>query len=170
MALIRCPECNKEISDKATVCIHCGYPLDYQDKSKSYDVIFCGFHNKYTSGKQQLILAGQLRQLLQIDLSTAAEIIKSKSYTLLKGLNEEQANWLKECLEQYDCNIYIEKSLLPYTNNKILEKMIKSNSKFICPNCGSTDILTTQRGFSMFSGFIGSNKLVKQCPSCNWSL
>ena len=27
MALIICPECNKEVSDKAKVCIHCGYPL-----------------------------------------------------------------------------------------------------------------------------------------------
>ncbi len=27
MALIKCPECNKEISDKSEVCIHCGYPL-----------------------------------------------------------------------------------------------------------------------------------------------
>lgn len=28
MALIKCPECGKEVSDRATVCIHCGYPLD----------------------------------------------------------------------------------------------------------------------------------------------
>ena len=28
MTLIRCPECNKEISDKSQVCIHCGYPLN----------------------------------------------------------------------------------------------------------------------------------------------
>lgn len=27
MALIKCPECNKEISNKATQCIYCGYPL-----------------------------------------------------------------------------------------------------------------------------------------------
>lgn len=27
MALINCPECGKEISDKSTCCIHCGYPL-----------------------------------------------------------------------------------------------------------------------------------------------
>lgn len=27
MALIKCPECNQEISDKAKVCIHCGYPI-----------------------------------------------------------------------------------------------------------------------------------------------
>ena len=27
MALIKCPECGKEISDKSNQCIHCGYPL-----------------------------------------------------------------------------------------------------------------------------------------------
>ena len=27
MALIICPECGKEISDKAPQCIHCGYPI-----------------------------------------------------------------------------------------------------------------------------------------------
>ena len=27
MALINCPECGKEISDKSEVCIHCGFPL-----------------------------------------------------------------------------------------------------------------------------------------------
>ena len=32
MALIKCPECGKEISDKANVCIHCGYPLNEQEE------------------------------------------------------------------------------------------------------------------------------------------
>lgn len=27
MALIKCPECGENVSDKATNCIHCGYPL-----------------------------------------------------------------------------------------------------------------------------------------------
>ena len=27
MALIKCPECGKEISDLAKICVHCGYPL-----------------------------------------------------------------------------------------------------------------------------------------------
>ncbi len=27
MALIPCPECQKEISDKAEFCVHCGYPM-----------------------------------------------------------------------------------------------------------------------------------------------
>lgn len=27
MALIKCPECGKEVSDRSDVCIHCGYPI-----------------------------------------------------------------------------------------------------------------------------------------------
>ena len=32
MALINCPECGREISDKAKNCIHCGYPLESNNK------------------------------------------------------------------------------------------------------------------------------------------
>lgn len=32
MALIKCPECGKEISDKSKSCIHCGYPIQQQGK------------------------------------------------------------------------------------------------------------------------------------------
>lgn len=31
MALINCPECNKEVSDKAEICPHCGYKLPKQE-------------------------------------------------------------------------------------------------------------------------------------------
>lgn len=38
MALIRCPECGKEISDKAEICVNCGYPLSSKDRiSNRYD-------------------------------------------------------------------------------------------------------------------------------------
>ena len=32
MALIKCPECGKEISDKAQNCIGCGYPISEDNK------------------------------------------------------------------------------------------------------------------------------------------
>lgn len=44
MALIKCPECEAEISDKAERCIHCGYPMDEIKKSLVID--------KNTSGKE----------------------------------------------------------------------------------------------------------------------
>lgn len=27
MALMKCPECEREISNTSKICIHCGYPL-----------------------------------------------------------------------------------------------------------------------------------------------
>lgn len=33
MALIICPDCGKEISDKSTVCIHCGCPISHIDEN-----------------------------------------------------------------------------------------------------------------------------------------
>ena len=35
MALIKCPECNGKLSDKATACIHCGFPIE--DYDPEYD-------------------------------------------------------------------------------------------------------------------------------------
>lgn len=32
--LIKCPECEREISDKARTCIHCGYPLRLINQQK----------------------------------------------------------------------------------------------------------------------------------------
>ena len=37
MALIKCPECGKEISDKTTACPNCGMPLRREDRG-TYDV------------------------------------------------------------------------------------------------------------------------------------
>lgn len=34
MALIKCPECGKEISDKAKACPNCGFCTEYEKESK----------------------------------------------------------------------------------------------------------------------------------------
>lgn len=33
MALITCPECGGKISDKCNACIHCGYPINYENSN-----------------------------------------------------------------------------------------------------------------------------------------
>lgn len=38
--LIKCPECNKEVSDKASNCPHCGSPLKRKDKNDLKEVDF----------------------------------------------------------------------------------------------------------------------------------
>lgn len=39
MALIECPECGQEISDKAKKCIHCGYELQAEKNKKRFFLI-----------------------------------------------------------------------------------------------------------------------------------
>ena len=34
MALIKCPECGREVSDRTTTCIHCGFPFDEEVDKK----------------------------------------------------------------------------------------------------------------------------------------
>lgn len=46
MALINCPECGKEISDKAVACPHCGCPINAQSKQEvavedNEEYVFC---------------------------------------------------------------------------------------------------------------------------------
>ena len=37
MALIICPECGQEISDKSAHCIYCGYPLNEKNDTQNDD-------------------------------------------------------------------------------------------------------------------------------------
>ena len=45
MALIKCPECGKEISDKASACVSCGFPIQTYAPPKRVCGL-CGFKNE----------------------------------------------------------------------------------------------------------------------------
>ena len=34
MGLVRCPDCNRDVSDAATACIHCGSPLATHNENR----------------------------------------------------------------------------------------------------------------------------------------
>ena len=38
-----------------------------------------------------------------------------------------------------------------------------------CPTCGSTNITAGQRGYSFWTGFLGSNKTVNRCSNCGYT-
>ena len=60
MALIKCSECGKEISDKATHCIHCGCPIQKEEKKyclecgkelsgNNPECKYCGYKNSFAT-------------------------------------------------------------------------------------------------------------------------
>lgn len=54
MALINCPECNKEISDKAQSCPHCGCPINLNSK---YSIHIVGYRDTDTAVSAGLLVA-----------------------------------------------------------------------------------------------------------------
>ena len=109
MALIRCPECGKEISDKASACIHCGYPLvnDRQEKSNMTQTQSAG--NSASSENETTIELG---------------------FTLF-SVNESSVNLeCKNCSKVYKFN----KTIFSETTKN---ECVPSGT-IRCPNCGNT--------------------------------
>lgn len=92
MALIKCPECGKEISDKAQKCIHCGYPLkseqldinitsdeDVKKASKSENNSECSEVKEKKRNKKKIIIPIMVVVLLLICISGIFIITKNKN-------------------------------------------------------------------------------------------
>ncbi len=123
MALIQCPECGKEISDKAGKCPHCGYPIEETEnnveketgKQEILDV------NKETPKKKKSL---NKKVIITISAIIGAAVIgvgvymvataDSRTYNQAKQLYEE-ANY-KEAVEKF-------RKIEDYKNSKeLIEK------------------------------------------------
>ena len=146
MALIICPECGGTVSDKASVCVHCGYPLhdgstaqatrtDSNTQSQHYctacgvalphGVRFCTSCGAPvgTPGPSAVSQPVQTRQAPAQPLAPAPPAPKQKESEVLK-----------------------------------------------CPKCGSTLVTTGERGYSIIWGFMGAGSTVNRCGKCGFKL
>lgn len=93
MALIKCPECGKEISDKSDKCIHCGFPLrstpiiQENINGKYYDVTFLRDTNIPFVRKVNMV-----RELTGCDLFLAKEIAHKYHITQESSTEKEEDN------------------------------------------------------------------------------
>lgn len=78
MALIKCPECGKEISDKSDKCIHCGFPLrttpiiQENINGQYYDVNF--LTDKSITQPEKIMMLRKLTNY-EIDLMDAKKLV-----------------------------------------------------------------------------------------------
>lgn len=93
MALIKCPECGKEISDKASSCPSCGYPINNIKVETEQDRVNIRGKNK---GKNFLIFGSMLflvSMVFGIGTSNAELALRAKKLT--RGLYGSEAfEWL----------------------------------------------------------------------------
>lgn len=172
MALIKCPECGKEISDKSKQCIHCGYPLiDSSPNSKLVPP-----NNKLygVRGIKYGWIIGKPRQFLNHIQSNNRIITGIKDIDVFAtGITEDRAKLLVDFLIKYGANGEIfEDTQSKEINQKIMiliDNSLNEKVSLKCPRCGSDQIVTGQRGFSLMTGFIGANKTINRCAKCGHS-
>lgn len=187
MALINCPECNKEISDKAKVCIHCGYPiaeyLQSNNNAKESEYKQIRLTNFYDNKVKAIAL---VREITGLGLKEAKDLTETYKPVIITGLNIEDAKKVRVMFGNKDIeviieddNISTERTILKTLNNNMTQAQnFKQPSKTLnipdphlpkCPMCGSTNIQKIS-DFSRASSILGfgilSKKIGKQWQ-CN---
>ena len=155
MSLILCPECNKEVSDKAEVCVHCGYPLRNTVciiNGNKYDLSFV-----FTTVNADLEIDKILKE---------GYIIKA---TKQNGYNVGSLNAGALLDQILKTGIIPESFELPYP-----EYVEYLNSAITCPTCKSTNVSKIGAGERAASvGLLGifSQKINKtfKCNNCGYT-
>lgn len=163
MALICCPECGKTISDKAPACIHCGFPM--QEDSK-------GTQN---SNNTHCLINGKEYDLTEV-LSNIIDGEYPKAKEKLDELNiglapSDEIRLKKYLVDTKQVPPKFNSGDMVYENTVVSQedlKKIHANSPVRCPKCKSTSIATTNRGYSLVWGFIGSGKPMNVCQKCGY--
>lgn len=187
MALIKCPECGKEISDKATQCIYCGYPLsnklqessihqdEYDTVSDTPVICYIFGHRCDLTHAYQLWMARKYSAtyyaLRMVDDKSIRHDRRIINY-LLCYLDEHESFPKMVTQMTLDSSPYPDNAnfighLSEWQDNPKLREAYHKGI-VICPKCGSESIATTTRGFSLISGFIGSGSPRNVCQRCGY--
>lgn len=170
--LIICPECGKEISDKAKACIHCGYPISSSDFYQ-VSLTLCG------DNKVKVIKL--IRQVMRLGLKEAADIANMLPQVVSDGLTYDDAKYIENLFIQLGATVMITQ------DNKLIDKNdIKTQISEIdqytnpsendlkphCPYCNSIDLKKIS-GFSKVGnvalfGIFAASKVGKNyhCNNC----
>ena len=158
-----CPKCGKEVVDGASCCVYCGFLLLYAKRytetianngSATYDVILVNV------GKEIITITTYIMQESGVDRLTALTMQKILPCTIKHGIEISKAYDIKKRFESKGATILIENSSQRITIDNY------DPNKLYCPRCGSEIVAVGQRGFNMWTGFLGSNKTVNRCGKC----
>lgn len=194
MALMRCPACDGEILDKASVCSHCGYPLDQagvkeslgngspqsenaqsERPEKLYKVIL---EQVTKDGKYETI--GIIRDASGCGLADSKKMAETLPQTIALGLTYEDAQELKKRFEALGGSASIKEDSSSHSANDVVAQMVadekslqSKKAAFLagrpkCPACQSVNIakISTPKA-GIFSGLLSlANGSVGKTMEC----
>lgn len=165
MALIKCPECGKEVSDKSISCINCGFPLN-TNTSNVYTQNVCiidGIQYDFSDLLQEV-------ESFYCTHSTPTLVEKSKlGLSLNKKIRE--ITGINDVAGATLASKIISLRAIPksFTSTQHPDPISFDKSKIVCPKCGSTAITTGARGVNFTMGLIGASKTVNRCSKCGYT-
>ena len=169
MALIKCPECGKEISDKAKCCIHCGYPLDELENNTSLsdnkNNLYAIFLTDLGERKVKIIqIIGEVTGLRLAESKAIADNLAC----IKMNIPLDEANSIKQKIEEIGGKVKIISC-----DDNVIATINRTSPIPKCPTCGSIDIRkisTTSKAVSAGLFGIFSPKIRKQfhCNSCKY--
>jgi len=193
MALIKCNECGKEISDKATNCLNCGCPVD-AIKNENVEEISKKFVKHKGDGigiiAIIIMLFGFILLFGNIIIGFIIIVIgliylfgntkKIRSFNDFKKTDEYiEYSKLKIENQRRNTELYNVTSKKAKAKNRIIEN--KENGVACCPKCGSTSLSAHKKGFGigkaviggaltggigLIAGNIGAKKIRVTCLNC----
>lgn len=171
MALICCPECKNEISNLAEKCPHCGLPNKYflEIKTAQYHTENISEPNfnvvlrHVKQGESRSFAINYLVDNLGFNRKDAYKSMLNFPVYAAKNISREKAESIVTEMNKNGCNAVLEEySGEDYGNVDLHSKY----GTIVCSRCGSTSITTTSRGYSFWTGFLGSGKTVNRCAKC----
>ncbi|MGM9608344.1 MAG: hypothetical protein ACI3XJ_12650 [Oscillospiraceae bacterium] len=160
MALIVCPECNGTVSDKATMCPHCGYPMATKDVDYT-NIVFKG---------ETIDITNVLRRLRDEHDGTLAEfeLIDAYDNTSIPYGEANTKTMMKMVINNYE-KLYGEP---PVELPSCLSVATKPGQPK-CPTCGSTNIesinLSTRAAATVLFGVVSKTARSQfHCKSCGY--
>ena len=132
MALIKCPECNKDVSDKSQQCVHCGYPL----RTTSYihevingvDVDLSFINDKTISYTQKII---KVKDVGNCNLKEAKNIVDKYCPPTSTNQTQHEAEKLPKCSYCGSTNIQVVRK-----NWSFMRGFATNATERVCANCG----------------------------------
>lgn len=164
--LIKCPECNKEVSNKAPYCIHCGYPLQEENSfQKELEDLYNISLVKTKNNNSSIALA-----VVRVTGSTVDEMLPALKHQapIKSNITLEEANKIKSAVEKVGGKVFITKADSNAVEYNTDQHRASLNVPY-CPKCGSTSITTGARGVDGFWGFFGAGRTVNRCGNCGHS-
>jgi RNA polymerase subunit RPABC4/transcription elongation factor Spt4 len=181
MALINCPECNREISDKANTCPNCGFPIsDHLNKESNRNddpglkCVHCGASIESdddfcpTCGMDQSIESTSLIENERPRVDAVEQMIcpfcgkfndKGSMYCGFCGQIIDPDEIQRQI--QYE-NLVVQKRQLEVQQRQLAEQEklkyqqeMEYRNAAKCPRCGSTSLSGNKKGFGVGKAVVG---------------